>query len=160
MDAFTLFFWLIGVILFALAYFKARPAFGQSVRKSRQMMRGLLLDILGIIMLIGLMITLIPPDQISRFFNADNVMMSTVVMALIGSIILLPGFVAFPLVGSFLDLGIGVMPAMAFLTTLTMVGFVTIPVEKKEFGLEFTLYRNAISFVFAIIIAVMMGVIM
>jgi uncharacterized membrane protein YraQ (UPF0718 family) len=52
------------------------------------------------------------------------------------------------------------MPAVAFLTTLTMVGVVTFPLEKQEFGLKFTATRNLVSFVFAIIIAIFMGVIM
>ena len=48
---------------------------------------------------------------------------------------------------------------MAFLTTLTMVGVVTFPLEKKEFGVKFTAVRNGLSFLFAIIIAYVMGVI-
>lgn len=60
--------------------------------------------------------------------------MSTVVSALVGSITLIPAFVAFPLVGSLVDVGASIVPAVAFLTTLTMVGIVTFPLEKKEFG--------------------------
>ncbi len=52
------------------------------------------------------------------------------------------------------------MPAVAFLTTLTMVGIVTFPLEKKEFGLKFAVTRNALSFVSALVIAMMMGVIL
>ena len=51
------------------------------------------------------------------------------------------------------------MPAVAFLTTLTMVGIVTFPLERREFGLKFTITRNALSFVFAMVIALVMGVI-
>ncbi|NLX74993.1 MAG: permease, partial [Synergistaceae bacterium] len=51
-----------------------------------------------------------------------------------------------------------VVPSVAFLTTLTMVGIVTFPLEKKEFGTKFTAIRNGFSFIFAIIIALIMGV--
>jgi uncharacterized membrane protein YraQ (UPF0718 family) len=63
-------------------------------------------------------------------------------------------------VGSFVDAGASIVPAVAFLTTLTMVGVVTIPLEKKEFGLKFTVARNILSFVAAMIIAVTMGVLL
>jgi len=40
------------------------------------------------------------------------------------------------------------------------VGVVTFPLEKKEFGAKFTAARNGLSFLFAIVIALLMGVIM
>ena len=72
----------------------------------------------------------------------------------------IPAFVAFPLVGSFVDVGASIVPAVAFLTTLTMVGIVTFPLEKKEFGFKFALIRNAFSFVAALLIAAVMGVVL
>ena len=83
---------------------------------------------------------------------------STIVSAVVGSITLIPAFVAFPLVGSFVDIGAGIVPAVAFLTTLTMVGVVTFPLEKQEFGLKFAVTRNTLSFLFAVMIALAMGV--
>jgi uncharacterized membrane protein YraQ (UPF0718 family) len=85
--------------------------------------------------------------------------MATIISALVGSITLIPAFVALPLVGSFVDVGASIVPAVAFLTTLTMVGVVTFPLEKQEFGMKFTVTRNALSFIFAVIIALTMGVI-
>jgi len=55
---------------------------------------------------------------------------------------------------------VGIMPAVAFLTTLTMVGIATFPLETREFGLKFAFIRNGLSFVFAIAIALVMGVIL
>ena len=66
-----------------------------------------------------------------------------------------------PYVGqlNIIDAGVSIVPSVAFLTTLTMVGIVTFPLEKREFGLKFTATRNGLSFLFAIIIAMVMGVI-
>jgi uncharacterized membrane protein YraQ (UPF0718 family) len=58
------------------------------------------------------------------------------------------------------DVGASIVPAVAFLTTLTMVGIVTFPLEKKEFGFKFTFIRNALSFVMALLIAAAMGVLL
>jgi len=117
-------------------------------------------QIIGILFLIGLVLTFIPPETISSMLGGGNVLFSTVIAALVGSITLIPAFVAFPLVGSFVNVGASIVPAVAFLTTLTMVGIVTFPLESKEFGVKFTLARNILSFVFAMGIALVMGVIM
>ena len=57
-----------------------------------------------------------------------------------------------------MNAGVSVVPSVAFLTTLTMVGIVTFPFEKKAFGTKFTAIRNGLSFLFAILIALVMGV--
>ena len=57
------------------------------------------------------------------------------------------------------DAGASIVPIVAFLTTLTMVGIVTFPLEKKEFGTKFTIIRNS-CFIFAITIVLIMGVIL
>jgi len=92
--------------------------------------------------------------------GSSQTFLSTVIGAIVGSITLIPAFVAFPLIGSLVDVGASIVPAVAFLTTLTMVGIVTFPFEKKEFGTKFALTRNVLSFIFAIIIALGMGIIL
>ena len=59
----------------------------------------------------------------------SNQFISTVVSAIVGAITLIPAFVAFPLIGSLVDKGASIVPAVAFLTTLTMVGAVTFPLK-------------------------------
>ena len=85
---------------------------------------------------------------------------ATILAAAFGTVTLIPAFIAFPLIGTLSSAGVGIMPAVAFLTTLTMVGVATIPLETREFGLKFALIRNGLSFVFAIAIALVMGVIL
>jgi len=130
-----------------------------SIKMSRGMMKNSGSDIIGILFLIGLLLTFIPPETIQQYMGESSSLLSTIISAIVGSITLIPAFVAFPLVASLVDAGASILPVVAFLTTLTMVGFVTFPLEKKEFGLKFALTRNLFSFVFAIVIALFMGVI-
>jgi len=67
------------------------------------------------------------------------------------------GLVAFPLAGSLLRSGATVMTISAFITTLVMVGVVTAPMEIKALGKEFTLLRNGLGFIAALVIAGIMG---
>lgn len=130
------------------------------MKKSKSMMGNMLSEIVAIIFLIGLVLTFIPPETIKRVLGSDNTILAAITAAIAGSVTLIPAFVAFPLVGSFVDVGASIIPAVAFLTTLTMVGVVTFPLEKKEFGTKFALMRNSFSFVAALIIAGLMGVIL
>ncbi len=159
MDIFTIGLWVLTLIWFIYSMIKDKKRTLDSMKKSKGMMGSMVPQILGILFLIGLILTLIPPETIKTYLGGSNPVFATVISALIGSITLIPAFVAFPLVGSMVDMGASVMPAVAFLTTLTMVGFVTFNLERKEFGAKFALTRNLLSFGFAIVIALLMGVV-
>ncbi len=158
MDIFTISLWIITGIAFIVSMKKDKKKTLNSMKMARGMMGNMIGEIIGILFLIGLVLTFIPPETIKTVLGQSNVFISTIVSALVGSVTLIPAFVAFPLVGSLVNVGASVVPAVAFLTTLTMVGVVTFPLEKREFGLKFTLVRNGLSFVFAVIIALVMGV--
>lgn len=159
MDIFTLFMW-IGTIIFLLfSLFKDKKKTKQALLMAFGMGKGMIGSILSIVFLIGLILTILPPEHIAEFVGKQSLVLATVVSAGFGTITLIPAFIAFPLVGQLVNAGVSVVPSVAFLTTLTMVGIVTFPLEKKEFGLKFTLTRNILSFLFAIGIALVMGVI-
>lgn len=160
MDIFTIAFWVIAIVFFVISFVKSKTKTVEGMKKSKGMMGSMLGEIIAIIFLIGLLLTFIPPETIKSVLGSANVLKSTVISALVGSITLIPAFVAFPLVGSLVSVGASIVPAVAFLTTLTMVGVVTFPLEKKEFGIKFALIRNGMSIFFAVIIALAMGVIL
>lgn len=160
MDIFTIGFWIVGGILFIISIVKNKEKSKEAMKKSKGMMKNMIGDIIGIIFMIGLILTFIPPETIEKVLGSGNTLLSSLAAAIVGSITLIPAFVAFPLVGSFVDAGASIVPGVAFLTTLTMVGVVTFPLEKKEFGTKFAVTRNLLSFGAAISIAILMGVIL
>jgi len=159
MDIFTIAIW-IGTIIFLIISFKRdKVKTKKALKMAFGMGKGMLGSILSIIFLIGLILTILPPENIATFVGSQPLIIATVASAAFGTITLIPAFIAFPLVGTLVNAGVSVIPSVAFLTTLTMVGVVTFPLEKREFGLKFTAARNGLSFIFAIIIAMVMGVI-
>ena len=158
LDIFTLSLWVIVLVTFVFFLFKDKKKTLNSMKMAKGMMKGLLGELIGILFLIGLILTFIPPETIKTVLGKSNVVIASVIAALAGSVTLIPAFVAFPLVGSLVNAGASIVPAVAFLTTLTMVGFVTFPLEKRELGFKFALWRNIFSFGFALIIALAMGV--
>jgi uncharacterized membrane protein YraQ (UPF0718 family) len=116
-----------------------------------------LLTILGIV---GLILGILTPETISRLIGAEAGFLATGLAAFLGAITLIPSLVAFPLAGSLLRSGATIMTISAFITSLVMVGLVTAPMEIKSLGKKFTLLRNGLSFLGALVIAIIMGVIL
>lgn len=116
-----------------------------------------LIAMLGIV---GLILGLLTPEKISSLIGSEAGFLATITAALIGSLTLIPSLVAFPLAGSLLRSGATVMTISAFITTLVMVGVVTAPMEMKILGRNFTLLRNGLAVVAALVIASLMGVIL
>lgn len=158
MDVFTLAIWIGTLIFLAVSLAKDKVKTKQALRMALGMGKGVVVSILSIIFAIGLILTLLPPTEIAAFVSKQSVLLATIVAALFGTITLIPAFIAFPLVGKLVNAGVSIVPSVAFLTTLTMVGIVTFPLEKKAFGVKFTTIRNGLSFLFAIVIALVMGV--
>lgn len=157
MDIFTVLLWMVTAFALIASIKKDKNKTLRSMKMAKGMMKSMIGQIIAILLLIGLIVTMIPPEKIQYYLGKSNLFISTMISATVGSITLIPAFVAFPLVGSFINVGASIVPAVGFLTTLTMVGVVTFPLEKKEFGLKFAVARNILSFLFAVIIAFVMG---
>jgi uncharacterized membrane protein YraQ (UPF0718 family) len=158
MDIFTLAIWAGTLVFLGISIAKDKVKTKQALKMALGMGKGMVASILYIIFAIGLILTLLPPTEIAAFVSNQSVLLATIVAALFGTITLVPAFIAFPLVGTLVNAGVSVVPSVAFLTTLTMVEVVTFPLEKKAFGVKFTAVRNSLSFLFAIAIALVMGV--
>jgi uncharacterized membrane protein YraQ (UPF0718 family) len=160
MDFLTIAMWIGTAIFLVLSFMKDKSKTKKALKTAFSMGKGMAASIITIIFVIGLILTLIPPREIAVFIARQQLVAATVLSAAVGAVTLVPAFIAFPLVGTLVNAGVGIVPAVSFLTTLTMVGVVTIPLEKKEFGLKFAAVRNCLSFIFAVLIALAMGVIL
>jgi uncharacterized membrane protein YraQ (UPF0718 family) len=107
---------------------------------------------------VSIILFLFPDEVISNYLGNSSKFISVLLASLIGSITLMPGFVAFPLSGILLTKGVPYMVLSAFTTTLMMVGIITFPLEKEYFGVKVTVIRNTISFFIALIVAVITGI--
>ena len=110
------------------------------------------------LVLISIVLFLVPDEVIANYLGADNKFIGVLLASFIGSITLMPGFIAFPLCGILLKKAVPYMVLSAFTTTLMMVGVLTYPIEKQYFGIKVTILRNVISLVIALVIAVMTGI--
>jgi len=113
-----------------------------------------------IIILIGLLLGFVSQSQISKIIGEQASFKGVLIVALLGSVLHIPSLISFPLGASLLKSGASVTSVAVFITTLTMIGVVTLPLEIKELGKKMALLRNVISFVIAIIIGIIIGAIL
>ena len=110
------------------------------------------------LILVSIALFLLPDVFITRYLASDNRFIAVLFASLLGSVTLMPGFIAFPLAGILLTKGVPYMVLSAFTTTLMMVGVLTYPIERAYLGAKLTVTRNTISFFIALTIAVMTGI--
>lgn len=115
--------------------------------------------IIAIIFGIGLLLTFIPPETIKYYLGGEMQISQVILAALVGTVSMIPSLISLPLSGSLIDSGASYTTIAAFYTTLTMVGFITMPLEIKTLGKKVTLWRNIFAFIFAIIISILIGII-
>jgi len=141
-----------------LSWTKSREKTRAALRFFRRSFLSLAPSIVAIIWTIGFILTFLPSGLILKTIGRDAGFQGVIMAAAFGSVVLIPAFIAFPLAASFLRQGADVGAIAAFVTTLVMVGVITAPLEMKFFGKKFALWRNSLSFVFALAIAFVMGV--
>lgn len=103
---------------------------------------GLAPMLLLIISSIGLIFSLLTPALIRQYLGGEFNLIQVLAAAGFGAIMMIPSLIALPLAGSLVEAGASYTTIAAFITTLTMVGFVTLPIEMRELGPKFTLMRN------------------
>ena len=151
-----------GLVLSILIFLsiKDRKKTLKSLKVALSSFVSLLPSFIILIIAIGVLLSFLPPGFIKTYLGSGSGYLGVFSSAILGAVLFLPSIVAFPLAGSLYSQGASVMLVAAFLTTLTMIGFVTLPMEIKELGKKFALLRNLFSFVAAILTAILMGVIL
>jgi uncharacterized membrane protein YraQ (UPF0718 family) len=113
--------------------------------------------VVAIVILIGLILGFVPKDQISKIVGEQAGFKGILVVAMLGAILHIPSIISFPLASSLLKSGASITAVAVFITTLTMIGVVTLPIEIRELGRKIAILRNGMSFVIAIVIGLVMG---
>lgn len=149
--------YLLTIILLGLSFYKNKSKTIAALKKAWQSFNNILPQMLGIITSVGIIIAFLNPERISKFIGASSGWFGVLAAAIIGSVTLIPGFVAFPTAALLLQNGAGYMQLGAFISSLMMVGLMTIPVEINYFGKKATILRNSLAFIFSLIVAFIIG---
>lgn len=151
--------YIVTVALLIFSFYKDINKTKMALKKAWKAFENILPEFLVVIMLVGVLLAVINPDVISNIIGTDSGWIGVAFAAVVGSITLIPGFVAFPTAAMLLEGGAGYMQIGAFVSTLMMVGVVTLPIEIKYFGKKMAIYRNIIAFIFSFIVAYIIGLV-
>jgi uncharacterized membrane protein YraQ (UPF0718 family) len=153
----TIILYLGTAALLGASFAKSRQKTKMALKKAWKAFENILPQFLSILLLIGFILAVLDEATISRLLGAESGLMGMLIAAVIGSITLIPGFIAFPLAASLVAAGAGYGQIAMFLTTLMMVGVVTLPLETTYFGKRLAIERNVLAFIYAVISSFIVG---
>lgn len=157
---FTIILYMLVFGLLILSFLKDKKKTEMALKKAWKAFENILPQFLSILIIIGIMLAILTPETISKLIGRQSGWLGMLMAAIVGSITLIPGFVAFPLASALLKSGAGYMQIAVFISTLMMVGIVTIPLEIKYFGKKVTILRNSMAFIFSFVVASLIGVVL
>ena len=149
----------ITIILLVFSAIRDWQKTKKALLKAWKAFENILPQFLGIIVLAGVMLALLNPQLISQIIGRQSGWVGVAGAALVGSVTLIPGFIAFPLAALLLQNGAGISQIGAFISSLMMVGVVTLPVEIRFLGRKVALFRNLLAFAFSFLVALVIGVV-
>lgn len=149
--------YIITIVLLCISYYKDKSKTKKALKKAWKAFENILPQFLGVIVLVGIMISIFDAELISKIIGSESGWYGVLISAIIGAITLIPGFIAFPTAAMLIENGAGYMQIGAFISSLMMVGIVTVPVEIKYFGKRMTFARNSLAFLFSFIVAFIIG---
>lgn len=143
-----------------ISFLKDKKKTKMALKKAWKSFENILPQFLAVLVLIGLALSILDANTISKLIGKESGMLGVAIAVVIGSITLIPGFVAFPLAAALLESGAGYMQIAAFVSSLMMVGMATMPMEIQTFGKKTAILRNLAAVVFSVVSAVVIGVIL
>jgi len=150
----------VAVVLLGISFAKDRKKTALSLRRAWNMFACVLPQFMAILLLTGFLLALVSPETIQRIIGAESGFVGMLIASLLGAVTLVPVFIAFPVAAELLKNGAGITQIAVFISTLTMVGFITLPMEIKYLGKKVAVLRNVLAYLFAFVTAFIVGVVL
>ncbi|HUW68727.1 MAG TPA: permease [bacterium] len=153
----TIALYLVALTALAVSLVKDRSRTAMALKKAMKALENILPQFMVVLILVAVTLAVLNTETISRFVGSGSGVWGVLGALLVGAITLIPGFVAFPAAAALLAGGAGATQIAAFVSSLMMVGVVTLPMEIKFFGKQAAISRNSLAFLFSIVAAVFVG---
>jgi uncharacterized membrane protein YraQ (UPF0718 family) len=111
--------------------------------------------LIAILLLVSLVNSLLTKEIISNIFSGT--ILDPIIGAIIGSIFAGNPLTSYIIGGEFINYGINMITVTAFILTWVTVGLVQFPAENLMLGKKFAFWRNILSFLSAITIAILIN---
>lgn len=150
----------LAIVMCLISFLKDKEKTKSALIKACKSMENIMPQFLSIIIIVGLMLAFIDTNTISRLIGNESGFLGVIFSTVIGSIVMVPTFVAFSTANTLLNSGAGYAQVAGLVSTLTFVGIMTFSLEAKYIGKKAAFYRNFFAFLFSFVVAFFMGVIL
>ena len=152
--------YLVALLLLLVSSMKDKDKTKKSLRIAWSSFNKLLPNALSIMLFVGITLAIVDQNLISSVIGSKSGIWGTVIALIVGSIALIPSFIAFPLGGALLNAGAGYTQIAALVSTIMAVGVVTLPTEIKYFNKSIAVKRIIFSFLICGIFTIVVGLVM
>jgi len=136
--------WIVAAAALLASFMADRRKTRMALVKGLKMFWGIVPILLGVLALVSLVLAAVTPEMLQHVLSGSGPLPFFTAIA-IGAIALIPGFIAYPLAGLLRQNGASTPVIAAFITSLMMVGVLTLPMEARYFGWRLALIRNALA---------------
>lgn len=151
---------IVTLIFVIISFFADRQKTKLGIKNGVLMFVNILPALIVTVILISIMLYFLPNEIILKYLGKEAGFFSYIIAAMIGSIAIIPGFIAYPLAGILIKSGVSYSVVAVFMTNVMMVGILTLPLEAKYFGYKVAIIRNVLFFIAAVTIGLIVGLIM
>ncbi len=147
----------LGLLL--LSWRKSPQKTRAALKKAWKSCTGVLPLFFAILLCMGFLLSFVDEAVIQQVVGRESGMAGIVLSGVIGSVTLIPAFAAYPAAAELLRVTGGYAQITMLITSLMMVGLVTLPLECRFFGLKAAVWRNALGLAYSFALAVFMGMV-
>lgn len=148
------------IVLYLISFLKDKSKTKKAVLMAIKSFENIMPQFLTIIFIVGIILTILSPESISSIIGEKSGVVGVIIEAIIGSLTLIPTFVAFPTAALLLKNGAGYTQITALISAFMFVGIVTFSMEAKFIGKKAALLRNIVYFFYSILSAFIVGILM
>lgn len=149
--------YILCITLLALSFIKDKEKTKLALKNGFKSFENIMPQFLFIIIIVSIVLSIVNPATISNLIGPESKFFGIALSSIVGSITMMPTFVAFSIGDSLLKSGAGYAQVSALISTLTMVGVLTFSLEASYIGKKAAFYRNFIAFLFSFFVAFFVG---
>lgn len=149
----------LSILLFIASFSKDKTKTKKALISALKSFENIMPQFLTIIIIVGIILSILDPKTISSIIGSESGFFGVALSSIIGSITMMPTFVAFSTSEALLKSGAGYPQVAALVSTLTMVSVMTFTLESQYIGKKAAFFRNLIAFVFSFIVALIVGMV-
>lgn len=153
----SLIFYILCMVILIFSFLRDKNKTKTAIKNTIRSFESIMPQFLFIIIIVSIILSSLDPKTLSSFLGKESGLFGVIFASVVGSITMMPTFVAFSTGDSLLNNGAGYAQVAALISTLTMVGVLTFSLEAKYIGKQAAFFRNLFAFLFSFIVAFFVG---